>query len=448
MKKNKIAVAITLLIVALFFIGTPSNAKRNIFKRYQRPVRLKGVSSNKHGPQAKQAGSLSPLTFLSVKGNKVVDETGAIVYLRGFHYDSFSSLQKKIFDFIKSKGMNPYKANVELSRFWFTDKDISNIKNMGANVVRISIKLWQIENKPFSYSQDSLRHLDNVVQRFGAQGIYVILDLHAAGQNTLTHNREYGNILWQDKKMQKRVVALWEMLSQRYKNTPYIAGYDILNEPTAPSKKALHALYQKIIDGIRRADKKHILFVETNLFPRKYKNVYFGGTYSDKNIVLSLHFYKPPSFTNQGIGSRSTGQKYPGTYRKLYWDKKQIANYMAEFLNMPEARGRPFYVGEFSANVWYGGADALRWTEDAISVFKAKGIHFTYFQYKSGMLNQLGYFSPRKTTYHKMIAMRRKVKRRKKGGNLLSTEDMRLNLTQNFETYSKLTTVLQKGFAR
>ena len=229
-------------------------------------------------PGARQPKRSAPLTFLSVKRNKIINEKGSEVNLRGIHYDAFYVISKRVYFASGQNGEDIDRYNTELSKYWFTDGDIKIIKDIGANAVRIGFRLWQIEKEPYEYSEESLRHLDDTIAKFGENGIYVILDLHAAGQNALPHNNEYGNILWDDEGLQNRVAALWGVIAGRYKDKPYVAGYDIINEPKAPAKKALHGFYQKVIDKIREKDKKHILFIEWNL--SKPKDILFGGEYT------------------------------------------------------------------------------------------------------------------------------------------------------------------------
>ncbi len=384
-----------------------------------------------------------PLSFLSVKGNKIVNAGGDKVILRGFEYSCFNIIRKREYDAIKRKGVDPNKVNKELAEYFFSEDDINLISDTGANVIRVNMRLWQMEDKPYSYSQVSLRHLDEVVEKWGKNGIYVILVLGEAGQNVLVHNKAYGNILWGNKKFQARVVSLWGVLAKRYKDNPYIAGYDIINEPTAPNKKALHSFYEKVIRKIREDDKKHILFIERNALPRRFKNVSFGGKYEDDNIALSVHFYKPHRFTHQGIGRRQTGQKYPGRYDKVYWDKNQIGKYFDEILTSAEVRGKPLYIGEFSASFWYGKQQALNWAADVVDVLNRRGLHYTFFQYKTAIPKTFGLYSPTPETGKRLIKLKRKMKKRL----ALSVQDKELLHTKNFEVIQELKNILQAGFS-
>jgi len=279
----------------------------------------------------------------------------------------------------------------------------------------------------------------------GKNGIYVILDLHAAGQNRLAHNREYGCILWSDQELQNRVVSLWRVIAERYKNNPYVAGYDIINEPEAPTRAALYSFYQQTIERIREVDNKHILFVELNLYDRE--KIQFGGEYNDTNIALSIHFYKPGTFTNQGRrGGPPIGQRYPGEYGGIYWDKHQIDKFFADFLAHDNPKRRPLYVGEFGVLTRAAGEDAFQWTEDVIHVLNNKNIHYTYFKYKHAERPGGGYYLPVQDVDRQIKKMRNIIKKGMIDLKCLSEAHKKLFLTENFEAPQKLGLVLKRGF--
>ena len=388
--------------------------------------------------------NMEPLTYLSVRDSKIINQKGKEIRLRGVHYDCFYVLPKKINDALKRFGENPDKWNIELSKYFFTDNDIAQLKNLGINVVRLELRLWEIEKKPYIYSQTALAHLDDTIARLGQNGIYVIIDLHAAGQNSLNHNKEYGNKLWQDKDLQNRVISLWGVIANRYSNYPCVAGYDIINEPQAPAKKALHSFYQECINEIRKNDKKHMLFIEVNL--GENMKILFGGEYDDPNIVLSFHFYKPHEFTSQGKRGKPDGLKYPAQYGDVYWDKTQIDKFFAQVLAMKRSRKRPFFVGEFSANLSTGGQYALKWTKDVIDVMNSKGIHYTYFCYKFSMSGSLGYYTPRKGVCRKLNVLMKKIMEKGIRFKDLLDEEKKYFLTENFESSRQLKQILENGF--
>ncbi|MGI4887058.1 MAG: cellulase family glycosylhydrolase [Janthinobacterium lividum] len=153
--------------------------------------------------------------------------------------------------------------------------------------------------------------LDNVIKWCAARKMYVVLDLHAApgGQGTdpnindnlapldLWKRRDAkGRLLYQDV-----TVRLWETLARRYKNTPAVAMYDLINEPhnmnaahgLSANHAELNALYSRLITAVRAQGDHHLLLLEGD----GYGNNYAGLTpaelkISDKtNLVYNAHHY-------------------------------------------------------------------------------------------------------------------------------------------------------------
>lgn len=380
-----------------------------------------------------------PLSFLSVKGNKIINASGDKVILRGFEYSCFNIIRKREYDAIKLAGFDPDEANKDLAKYFFSSEDEKIITDMGANVVRINIRLWQMELGLYLYNQIALKQLDETIDRWGKIGVYVILVLGEAGQNDFMHNKTYGNILWNDMDFQDRVIDLWEMLARRYSSNKYIAGYDIINEPAAPSKEILGSFYNRAINRIREDDSKHILFIERNVLPDKFKNVDFGGKYSDNNIVMSVHFYKPHDFTHQGIGDRPTGKEYPSVYDEIYWNAYKIYAYLEAILNSDEVSGKPLYVGEFSSS-WYGQQESLEWIRDVEYFLNNRGVHYTFFQYKTLLRRTFGLYFPTQE-------VELKIEEFQKDYSLLKyNKNKRILLTKNFEITPILKHILKAGF--
>lgn len=78
---------------------------------------------------------------------------------------------------------------------------------------------------------------DDLLKWCAANKIYLILDLHAVpgGQGKDANISDYVLLkkrsVWESEENQKKTVALWKKLAERYKNEPWIGGYDIINEP-------------------------------------------------------------------------------------------------------------------------------------------------------------------------------------------------------------------------
>jgi hypothetical protein len=121
-----------------------------------------------------------------------------------------------------------------------------------------------------------------------------MIDLHAApGGQSNNDISDYDNTkpsLWQSEANKTKTVKLWRKLSDRYKNEPWVAGYDLINEPAwdIPNGTALRNIYGRLTDTIRSNSDNHILFIEGNW----YANDYTGLTPAwDANMVYVFHKY-------------------------------------------------------------------------------------------------------------------------------------------------------------
>lgn len=53
---------------------------------------------------------------------------------------------------------------------------------------------------------------------------------------------------------------IWEHLAEHYKNNPWVAGYNVLNEPLEETGVILNAVMARLEKAIRAIDPYHILF--------------------------------------------------------------------------------------------------------------------------------------------------------------------------------------------
>jgi hypothetical protein len=225
-----------------------------------------------------------------------------------------------------------------------------------------------------------LARLDQAVALCRKHGLYAILDLHAAQgwQNPDWHsdNPTHQALLWTHRAFQDRVIGLWEHLARHYRDEPSIAGYNLINEPVCRVKGALPAFYRRLIPAVRRVDRKHILFLEGNIFSTDFSEM---STALDSNTVFSSHNYVAPSFSE---GS------YPGLVEgpdgKTRYDAKRMKKDILKITDFMRRRRIPCWVGEFGA--LYRGtardADRLRVVADETEIFNKLGYHWTIWTYK------------------------------------------------------------------
>ena len=129
--------------------------------------------------------------------------------------------------------------------YFFTEEDARFIRSLGLNLVRLPFNYRHFEDdmNPTVIRESGLKHLDRVIKICADHEIYTILDLHAApgyqNQDWHSDNPSQQAFFWQHKHFQDRAVWLWEIIADRYKDNPWVAGYNPLNEPSDPTGECI-----------------------------------------------------------------------------------------------------------------------------------------------------------------------------------------------------------------
>jgi hypothetical protein len=312
--------------------------------------------------------------FLRVQGKQIVNEKNENVLLRGIGLGGWMLQEPYMFQLtevagnqtdIKSKisGLIGQKNCDEFyKRFltnMITEKDIDALKKWGFNSVRLpmhyNLFTLPVDKEPVAgqntWLEIGFKLTDNLLSWCRKYNIYLILDLHATsgGQG---NDRPIADIdtlkprLWQSEANQMKTVTLWKKLAERYKDEEWIGGYDLINETNykLEGNAALKKLFAEITREIRKADKKHIIFIEGNQFA----NDFTGLTPPwDNNMVYSFHKYWNPT-------TLETIQKY---------------------LDMREKYDIPLWMGE-------SGENTNEWFKAAVNLFETNNIGWSWWTIK------------------------------------------------------------------
>lgn len=267
--------------------------------------------------------------FLKRSGSRIIDGGGQPVLLRGYGLGGWMlqegymlkvyregqqyRIRERISDLV-----GPKKTK-EFYDLWLanhtTRADIDALKQWGFNSVRLPMHfdLYTLpaDQEPVkgkdTWLEKGFELTDQLLEWCKANGLYLILDLHAApGGQGNDHNisdRDPSKpSLWESPENQRKTVALWRKLAERYKDEPWIGAYDILNEPnwgfTDPANDRngtkekdnapLRKLMMEITEAIREVDNHHIVIIEGNGWGNNYNGVFPPW---DSNMVVSFHKY-------------------------------------------------------------------------------------------------------------------------------------------------------------
>lgn len=170
--------------------------------------------------------------------------------------------------------------------------DIILLHKAGFNTIRVPLHYSLFES-----DADGFKLLDQLILWCRAEGLYVVLDMHAApGGQTGTNIDDSAGYPWlyQSPQAQEHLIAVWRRLATRYRDEPTVLGYDLLNEPipTYPKLKPLNSLleplYKKLSGEIRKVDIHHILFLGGAQWDGNFS--IFGKPF-DANVAYTFHKY-------------------------------------------------------------------------------------------------------------------------------------------------------------
>ena len=304
--------------------------------------------------------------WLHVSGDQIVNGNSDTVLLRGFglggmlhmenFIDGYPANEEAMRDgLLKVLGKEKYDLFFnEFYKNYFTGADAEYIRGLGLNLIRIPLNYRQFEDdmNPGVIKEEAFEHLDRVIRLCAEQKIYTILDLHALPgyQNQGWHcdNPTHKAFLWKHRDFQDRTVGIWEALAGRYKDQPWVAGYDLINEPADPTEEMVVPVYKRLYEAIRKIDPNHIIFIEGNRYAQDFNM--FHEVWD--NVVYTNHDYAVPGFIDGG--------GYPGYSRGRYYDRDTIEqDFLGKCAFMFENHV-PVWVGEFGP-VYSGDPEEDEW---------------------------------------------------------------------------------------
>lgn len=341
--------------------------------------------------------------ILQTRGTQIVDGQGHAVTLRGCGLGGWMNMENFI---------TGYPANEEAQReavrrvlgnekyelffdrfleYFFGPDDARFLASIGFNLLRLPINYRHFESdmEPFVLKEEGFKHLDRVIELCAEQQIYTIVDLHALpgyqNQDWHSDNPTHKAFFWQHKHFQDRVVHLWEAIAQRYKDNPWVAGYNPINEPGDANAEMIIPFYQRLYQAIRAIDPDHLLFLEGN----RYSTEFHMFTETWPNTIYTVHDYSLPGFIDGG--------PYPGISRGEYVDKEVLEKTFLKRTEYMRQTDTPIWVGEFGP-VYVGEptADAMRYQvlRDQLEIYQRYHANWAIWTYKDIGLQGLVYAAP------------------------------------------------------
>jgi endoglucanase len=312
---------------------------------------------------------LAQTKFVTTRGKEFVGPSGQPLLLKGINLGNWLMPEGYMFKFKAANSprliqtvINQLVGEEEAKRFWqsyrdnyITEEDVRFIKQSGFNSIRVpfNYRLFVVEGDPQRLEGVGYELLDRVIKWSKNQGLYVILDMHAApgGQTGDNIDDSFAYpFLFESPESQALTVRIWQKIAARYKDEPAVLGYDLLNEPiphffdVANLNPKLEPLYRKIVSGIREVDRNHIIFLGGAQWDTNFK--VFGTPFDDKVAY---------------------------TFHKYWFEVKQDA--IQEYVDFSNKYNVPLWMGE-------SGENTDEWITSYRTLLEKNGIGWCFWPYK------------------------------------------------------------------
>ncbi|WP_242836690.1 cellulase family glycosylhydrolase [Clostridium sp. BNL1100] len=252
---------------------------------------------------------------------------------------------------------------------------ITKIKSLGFKTIRIPISYLKKIGAAPDYTIDAawLARIKEVVDYAFNEGMYVVINMHGDGYNTIT-----GSWLLVNSNDQATIKAkyqkVWQQIANTFVNYDEHLIFESMNEefdgnysnPNPTYYANLNAYNQIFVDTVRQTSGNNsarwllIPGWNTNI---DYTTGNFGfvlptDTYrsatipsSEKRIMISVHYYSPWDFCGDNSGTITQwGATATDNYRKSTWGQEDyMDSQLKAMYDKFVTQGYPFVVGEWGA---------------------------------------------------------------------------------------------------
>ena len=337
---------------------------------------------------------------LQIDGSKIIDPDAQEVLLRGCGLGGWMNMENFITGYPGTESqqrealadvIGAERAEAFFDYFlevFFADADAAFLRASGMNCVRLPINYRHFERDeaPFELLEDGFRHLDRVIDVCARNELYTIIDLHALpgfqNQGWHSDNPTHKAFFWDHPHFQERAIHLWREMARRYRDNPWVAGYNPVNEPADPTGARIMPFYERVCEAIWDEDPDHLIFLEGNRYSTDFSM--FGDPWP--KIVYSLHDYALSGFVDAG--------PYPGVSRGTYIDRNELQRTFERRAGYMLEHGLPMWVGEFGP-VYTGveQLDEVRYQilRDQLDIYENADAHWSIWTYKDVDLQGLAY---------------------------------------------------------
>ena len=227
-------------------------------------------------------------------------------------------------------------------------------------------------------------------------------------QNSLSRNipvvltTHHYDELYDDPNGQKdKFVAMWKQIAERYKNYPDILIFDPLMEALEKlDADKWNSLLKETIATVRKSNPNRTIVIGPAGLSCIENLSRLELPKDDRNIIVSIFYYLPQEFTQQGASWLPEAKAWLGTKWVGSEDEKQrIAKDFDIAAEWSKKNNRPIYLNEFGAYEKADMESRVRWTRCVADAAISRGFSISYWEFCS----VFGAYDQQTKTWHKEL---------------------------------------------
>ncbi len=264
----------------------------------------------------------------------------------------------------------------------------STIRKAGFATVRLPVR-WSTHapmDAPYTIDAKFFERVDWAIDQALANQLNIIVNVH-----------HYGEMDTKPDEHLPRLLGFWRQIALRYKNQPSSVYFELLNEPHDKLTEATwNAAVPKLLALVRQTNPTRPVIVGPGQWNSIRALDKLDLPASDRNLIVTVHFYDPFEFTHQGAPWVKGAEKW----KKRTWsgtdaEKGAISTQLEKAADWAKQHDRPIFLGEFGA---YQAADMpsrALWTRFVTREAERLGFSWSYWEFCSGF----GAYDPKTDTW-------------------------------------------------
>lgn len=250
------------------------------------------------------------------------------------------------------------------------------VADAGFKSVRIPIK-WSSHaaaQAPYAIDAAFLARVDWAVSQSLKNGLAAIINVH-----------HYDEMATDPAAHKARWLGLWKQLAVHYKDQPKDLYFELMNEPNGQLTFPLWNQY--LAEGlaiVRESNPDRAVIVGPSDWNGVWRLKDLSLPASDRNLIVTVHFYNPFHFTHQGAEWSEGSSAWLGMKWGTQADQDAVDRELKQARDWGAANQRPIYMGEFGA---YSKADMgsrAQWTRFVARTAEKYGFSWAYWEFGSG----------------------------------------------------------------